>query len=104
MAEKQKMAANGSTEERSVLLSLFHAALQKEASAARSRSIRQRSLRVLSPVYLALQAEKDETYASWLRQKEQGFAVCKQQGLLKRDEEETNARVLKKLKKTRGDR
>ena len=32
MAEKQKMAANGSAEERSVLLSLFHAALQKEAS------------------------------------------------------------------------
>ena len=30
---KQQMAANGSAEERSVLLSLFHAALQKEASA-----------------------------------------------------------------------
>lgn len=43
--------------------------------------------------------KKDETYASWLRQKEQGFALCKKQGLLKKDEEETNERVLKKLKK-----
>ena len=59
MAQKQQMAANGSAEERSVLLSLFHAALRKE----------------------------------------QGFAVCKQQGLLKKGEKETNARVLKKLKK-----
>lgn len=57
------------------------------------------ALRVLSPVYRTLQAEKEETYRSWLRQKEQGFAVCKKQGLLKKDEEETNARVLKKLKK-----
>ena len=31
--------------------------------------------------------------------KEQGFAVCKQQGLLKKGEKETNARVLKKFKK-----
>ena len=56
MAQKQQMAANGSAEERSVLLSLLHAALRKEASAC-------------------------------------------QKGLLKKDEEETNARVLKKLKK-----
>ena len=42
---------------------------------------------------------RDRTYRSWLRQKEQGFAVCKKQGLLKKDEEETNARILKKLKK-----
>ena len=70
MAEKQKMAANGSAEERSVLLSLFHAALQKEASGC----------------------QKQEHTAKELSE-------CKQQGLLKKGEEETNARVLKKLKK-----
>ena len=37
MAEKQQMAVNGSAEERSVLLSLFHAALRKEASACQKR-------------------------------------------------------------------
>ena len=117
MAEKQKMAANGSTEERSVLLSLFHAALQKEASGCQKQEHTAKELsecfRQFTPEGLwpykdngewLLHAssptmKKDETYASWLRQKEQGFAVCKQQGLLKKGEEETNARVLKKLKK-----
>ena len=100
MAEKQKMAANGSAEERSVLLSLFHAALQKEASACQKQEHTAKELSECFRQFTGLcRQKKDETYASWLRQKEQGFAVCKKQGLLKKDEEETNARVLKKLKK-----
>ena len=100
MAEKQKMAANGSTEERSVLLSLFHAALQKEASGCQKQEHTAKELSECFRQFTWLcRQKKDETYASWLRQKEQGFAVCKKQGLLKKDEEETNARVLKKLKK-----
>ncbi len=59
MAQKQQMAANGSAEERSVLLSLFHAALRKEASACQKQEHTAKELlRVLSPVYRALQAEK----------------------------------------------
>ena len=100
MAEKQKMAANGSAEERSVLLSLFHAALQKEASGCQKQEHTAKELSECFRQFTGLcRQKKDETYASWLQQKEQGFAVCKQQGLLKKDEEETNARVLKKLKK-----
>ena len=100
MAEKQKMAANGSAEERSVLLSLFHAALQKEASGCQKQEHTAKELSECFRQFTGLcRQKKDETYASWLQQKEQGFAVCKQQGLLKQGEEETNARVLKKLKK-----
>ena len=100
MAEKKKMAENGSAEERSVLLSLFHAALQKEASACQKQEHTAKELSECLRQFTGLcRQKKDETYASWLRQKEQGFAVCKKQGLLKKDEEETNARVLKKLKK-----
>ena len=100
MAEKQKMAANGSAEERSVLLSLFHAALQKEASGCQKQEHTAKELSECFRQFTGLcRQKKDETYASWLQQKEQGFAVCKQQGLLKKGEEETNARVLKKLKK-----
>ena len=100
MAEKQKMAANGSAEERSVLLSLFHAALQKEASGCQKQEHTAKELSECFRQFTGLcRQKKDETYASWLQQKEQGFAVCKQQGLLKKGEKETNARVLKKLKK-----
>ena len=100
MAQKQQMAANGSAEERSVLLSLFHAALQKEASACQKQEHTAKELSECLRQFTGLcRQKKDETYASWLQQKEQGFAVCKQQGLLKQGEEETNARVLKKLKK-----
>ena len=102
MAEKQKMAANGSAEERSVLLSLFHAALQKEASGCQKQEHTAKELSECFRQFTGLcRQKKDETYASWLQQKEQGFAVCKQQGLLKKGEEETNARVLKKLKNSR---
>ena len=94
------MAANGSAEERSVLLSLFHAALQKEASGCQKQEHTAKELSECFRQFTGLcRQKKDETYASWLQQKEQGFAVCKQQGLLKQGEEETNARVLKKLKK-----
>ena len=100
MAEKKKMAENGSAEERSVLLSLFHAALQKEASACQKQEHTAKELSECLRQFTGLcRQKKDETYASWLRQIEQGFAVCKKQGLLKKDEEATNARVLKKLKK-----
>ena len=100
MAQKQQMAANGSAEERSVLLSLFHAALQKEASACQKQEHTAKELSECLRQFTGLcRQKKDETYASWLRQKEQGFALCKKQGLLKKDEEETNERVLKKLKK-----
>jgi len=95
-----KSAANGSAEERSVLLSLFHAALQKEASACQKQEHTAKELSECLRQFTGLcRQKKDETYASWLRQKEQGFALCKKQGLLKKDEEETNERVLKKLKK-----
>ena len=100
MAEKQQMAVNGSAEERSVLLSLLHAALRKEASACQKQERTAKELSECLRQFTGLcRQKKEETYRSWLRQKEQGFAVCKKQGLLKKDEEETNARVLKKLKK-----
>ena len=99
-AEKQQMAVNGSAEERSVLLSLLHAALRKEASACQKQERTAKELSECLRQFTGLcRQKKEETYRSWLRQKEQGFAVCKQQGLLKQGEEETNARVLKKLKK-----
>ena len=100
MAEKQQMAVNGSAEERSVLLSLLHAALRKEASACQKQERTAKELSECLRQFTGLcRQKKEETYRSWLRQKEQGFAVCKKQGLLKKDEEETNARILKKLKK-----
>ena len=76
MAEKQKMAANGSAEERSVLLSLLHAALQKEASACQKQEHTAKELSECFRQFTGLcRQKKDETYASWLRQKEQGFAA-----------------------------
>lgn len=100
MVQKQQMAANGSAEEKSVLLSLFHAALQKEASACKKQERAAKELAECFRQFTGLcRQKKDETYASWLQQKEQGFAVCKKQGLLKKEEEEANARVLQKLKK-----
>ncbi len=100
MAEKQQMASNGSAEERSVLLSLFHAALQTEASACQKQERAAKELSECFRQFTGLcRQKKEETYASWLQQKEQGFAVCQKQGLLKQEEEETNARVFRKLKK-----
>lgn len=100
MAEKKKMAENGSAEERSVLLSLFHAALQKNASACRKQERAAKELSECLRQFTGLCREKkEETYVSWLRQKEQGFAVCKRQGLLKKEEEETKEQVFRKLKK-----
>ena len=78
MAEKQQMAVNGSAEERSVLLSLLHAALRKEASACQKQERTAKELSECLRQFTGLcRQKKEETYRSWLRQKEQGFAVCK---------------------------
>ena len=64
MAEKQKMAANGSAEERSVLLSLFHAALQKEASGCQKQEHTAKELSECFRQFTGLcRQKKDETYA-----------------------------------------
>ena len=100
VAEKQQMASNGSAEERSVLLSLIHAALQKDASVCQKQECAAKELSECFRQFTGLcRRKKEETYASWLQQKEQGFAVCQKQGLLKKEEEETHTRVIRKLKK-----
>lgn len=77
MAQKQQMAANGSAEERSVLLSLFHAALQKEASACQKQEHTAKELsECLRQFTGACRQKKDETYASWLRQKKSRDLHC----------------------------
>ncbi len=99
MAQKQQMAANGSAEERSVLLSLFHAALRKEASACQKQEHTAKELSECFRQFTGFAGRKKMRHTHLATTERAGICSVQTAGLLKKGEKETNARVLKKLKK-----